>query len=448
MFRRSSIKLGVVLVASGILLGRLTGLLREIALANSFGLSREADLAVFAMTLPDLLTNLLIGGAVAAVLIPLYHTTEKELGEAQAVAMVGRTFVFTIVGSSVVTVLLLVSAPWIVAFVAPGFTGADADIARHLSWITLFAFPFSVLAAVATALLQIQGRMFSAVAGTLVFNVVALAVLFGTAQSNAALTWAAWSVVLGAILRLAVALYWVIRDTSLRCFFEKPQRSFWSWALARSYAQALMGIGLVVCFPVIARAVATNATGDVAALNYSLKLMDVPIGILSTIIGVVLLPRFSQLLQSNQVEETRDLLIRSIGLLGSVSLLAAIMVFLCGEPVVRLLFKSGENSEQLVQAVSGLATVLGFMIPFSVLGALFTTLFHAQRDTRGPLLHGAAAMVVLLVMASWLYSERGSQGIAIAMVTAYGQLALSLGLSCYLRLKKQAVPLLGLPQSR
>jgi putative peptidoglycan lipid II flippase len=441
-------KLGVVLVASGILLGRLTGLLREIALANSFGLSREADLAVFAMTLPDLLTNLLVGGAVAAVLIPLYHTTEKELGEEEAVAMVGRTFVFTFVGSSVATLLLLAITPWIVAVVAPGFGGTDADTARHLSWISLLAFPFSVLAAVATALLQIRGRMFSAVAGTLVFNVVALAVLLITTNANSALTWAAWSVVLGALIRLVAALYWVFRDTALRCFLRKSQRSFFSWALARSYAQALTGIGLVICFPVVARAVATNATGDVAALNYSLKLMDVPIGILSTIIGIVLLPRFSQLVQSNQVEATKDLLVKSIGLLGGVSLLAGSSVFLCGESVVGLLFNYGENSEQLVEAISCLVMVLGFMIPFSVLSALFTTLFHAQRDTRGPLLHGAAAMVVLIFLATWLYTDRGSIGIAIAMVISYSQLATTLGLSCFLRLKKQPVPLLLLPQAR
>lgn len=46
-----------------LLVGRFSGLLREVQLAAVFGVSSQADAAVILLTLPDLLVNLLLSGA-------------------------------------------------------------------------------------------------------------------------------------------------------------------------------------------------------------------------------------------------------------------------------------------------------------------------------------------------------------------------------------------------
>ncbi|NBS13004.1 MAG: hypothetical protein EBS77_10150, partial [Gammaproteobacteria bacterium] len=60
----------LVLFAAAILLGRVTGLLREIILANALGASRTVDLLVLSLTLPDLLANVLFVSGFSVALVP------------------------------------------------------------------------------------------------------------------------------------------------------------------------------------------------------------------------------------------------------------------------------------------------------------------------------------------------------------------------------------------
>src|SRR5687768_12186161 len=73
-----------LIVTLGILLGRALGLLRELALATSCGLTREADLATVAVLWPDLLNAIFMGGGVSAVLIPEFHRLWAAEGVAAA----------------------------------------------------------------------------------------------------------------------------------------------------------------------------------------------------------------------------------------------------------------------------------------------------------------------------------------------------------------------------
>ena len=60
-------------VSFGILLGRVTGFLREIGIASVFGISTEADITILMLTIPDVLVNLLVAGGLSAALIPEFR---------------------------------------------------------------------------------------------------------------------------------------------------------------------------------------------------------------------------------------------------------------------------------------------------------------------------------------------------------------------------------------
>ncbi|MDP5324084.1 MAG: hypothetical protein NWR68_00025, partial [Litorivicinaceae bacterium] len=68
----------LVLFAAAILLGRVTGLLREIILANALGASRTVDLLVLSLTLPDLLANVLFVSGFSVALVPHLRTRSQQ----------------------------------------------------------------------------------------------------------------------------------------------------------------------------------------------------------------------------------------------------------------------------------------------------------------------------------------------------------------------------------
>src|SRR3954471_18666527 len=116
------------LVGTGILLTRVTGLVRQRVVAHYFGLGAEADAFSAAFRIPNFLQNLFGEGALSASFIPVYASllARGERREADRVAGAVASLL-----SLVVAVLVLVgviATPLLVGGVAPGFHGAKREL--------------------------------------------------------------------------------------------------------------------------------------------------------------------------------------------------------------------------------------------------------------------------------------------------------------------------------
>ena len=87
-----TIFISTIFVSSGILLGRIAGFFREMAMANIFGVSASADVAIFLLTLPDFLVSILVAGALSVALIPEF----KQLSAQQASALFLQSSLFAV----------------------------------------------------------------------------------------------------------------------------------------------------------------------------------------------------------------------------------------------------------------------------------------------------------------------------------------------------------------
>ena len=71
--RRSRLGAAALLLAASVMLSRVIGFFREIALAHQVGVGTETDAFYTAFVVPDVLNYLLAGGALAIAFIPLYN---------------------------------------------------------------------------------------------------------------------------------------------------------------------------------------------------------------------------------------------------------------------------------------------------------------------------------------------------------------------------------------
>ena len=107
------------LMSLGTLLSRATGYARSILLVSAIGLQLHADLFTVANTIPNAIYILVAGGVLNAVLVPqLVRTMRDDADGGQAYA----NRVFTLVGGGliIVTILLVLAAPWLIRLYAPG----------------------------------------------------------------------------------------------------------------------------------------------------------------------------------------------------------------------------------------------------------------------------------------------------------------------------------------
>src|SRR5579871_4322835 len=111
-------------VGLAVLCSRVLGLAREQIFAALFGGGRVMDAFTIAFRIPNLLRDLFAEGALSTAFVTVFTRTAAVEGEAAAWRLANKVATLAVIALSAITVLGIVSAPWLVAALAPGFAPA------------------------------------------------------------------------------------------------------------------------------------------------------------------------------------------------------------------------------------------------------------------------------------------------------------------------------------
>ena len=152
--------------AIGTLVSRLTGMVRTLETAWALGANGVSDAYNLANTTPNIIYDLLLGGLLAGLLIPVFvqalNTPDAEGGEEAGWHAVSAicTSIFAVL--LVVTALFWLATPVIIRLYTSGSHGAQVGAERKLATSLLYLFvpqlAFYCLAAVAIAILNARRR--------------------------------------------------------------------------------------------------------------------------------------------------------------------------------------------------------------------------------------------------------------------------------------------------
>jgi len=116
------------LVAAGILLSRLSGLVREKVFAHYLGNSDAAGVFKAAIRIPNFLQNLFGEGVLSASFIPVYARLLAEDDEELAGRVAGAVASLLALATAVLVLIGVILTPWILFLIAPGFHGAVREL--------------------------------------------------------------------------------------------------------------------------------------------------------------------------------------------------------------------------------------------------------------------------------------------------------------------------------
>ena len=120
---RASPKAHALVVAVGILLSRLVGLVRDRIFAHYFGNSDAADAFRAAFRIPNFLQNLFGEGVLSASFIPVYARLNAEERHEEASQLAEAIFALLFFITTMLVVVGVVATPWLIDLIAPGFHG-------------------------------------------------------------------------------------------------------------------------------------------------------------------------------------------------------------------------------------------------------------------------------------------------------------------------------------
>jgi putative peptidoglycan lipid II flippase len=356
------------LMALGSLASRITGFLRQVALFTVLGATVLNDSYTLSNTLPNIVYELLIGGALSSMMIPLLVRAQREDpdgGEAYTRKLI------TLAGTAllIATAAGLLTAPLLTRLYLGGQPSSTADpqLATTLAYMLLPQIFFYGLGALLGAVLNSRGSFGAFGWAPVLNNVVVLGVVgvYLVAPEESRL------LVLGVGTTLGIAAQTLVLLPAARRvgFRYRPQ---WGWDPRLTKAAGLGGWAVVYVLIgqaglIVTTRVATGADGGAFAIyTNAWLLLQVPYGVLGVSLLTALMPRMSRAAAEGRTDDVAA----DLGLGGKLAsvLLVPISVLLTvfGVPVGVALFglRAG-NLDGAAQLGAALAVSAFGLLPFA-----------------------------------------------------------------------------------
>ena len=394
LFRASGI------MAIGTIFSRITGFIRAILTVAVLGTGLLADTLNVANTLPNILYNLLVGGALTAIFVPqlVRSFSDEDGGHAFASRLVttisGILFALVVIG--------VIFAPALVRLYAPEFSTPGFETEQHIAVaFTRYCLPqifflglFTMLGQVANARGSFAPLMWAPIANNLVVIAVFAAIL---AVQNAItidsitdyqVQLLGWGTTLGVVIQ-ALILIPVVKRSGIHL---RPMLGV--KGLGKSFGLAgwtlvyvlISQLGYLVTVNVATSAAVRSAQAGITTgvgftpYTSAYYIMLLPYSIVTISIVTALLPHLSKLAIAKNVEEVRKQLIRAIRMVGVVTVPSAVALLLFGPLMTEVLYMgiSLEDSRYIGFVLSALS--LG-LVAFSI-NLILIRGFNAFEDTK------------------------------------------------------------------
>jgi putative peptidoglycan lipid II flippase len=411
-------------VASGTLMSRVFGFVREMMMAAALGTGPVAGAFVAAFLLPNTFRRLFAEGAFNAAFVPLFAKEIEANGLDGARRFSEEVFGVLFSALLVLTIAMELAMPLIVAYgLAPGFSD-DAEKLNLTVSLAKIMFPYLVCMSLATmmaGMLNSLRRYFAAAVAPVFLNIILIAVLLyawyvGADQVTIGY-WLGWGVLAAGLVQLAI-VWFAVRRLGVRIGFRRPRFTPNVKRLLWLAAPAAVTGGMTQINTLVGTAIASGQDKAVPALAQADRFYQLPLGVVGVAVAIVLLPELARALRAGNEGEASNLQNRSVEFVLFLTLPATAALLVMSEPIVRVLYERGAFTAADTTLVASILAVFGLGLPAFVLIKAFTPGYFAREDTRTPMIFAAVSVVINIAVALWLFPSFGARGIAVASAVA------------------------------
>ena len=437
-------------MASGTIVSRITGVLRDIAAAAALGFYLVSDAFSLGNSLPTIVYILIIGGALNAVFIPQLVRRMSE-DEDQGKAYADRLITLIVSVLLLLSIVAVLAAPLIVDLYTPAdYPTNEFDLAVAFArlWLpqVLFYGLYSILGQVLNARGRFGAPMFAPIAN----NVIAIAtfLLFiavaGTSAAADGILTTQQILILGVgttlgVISQAVILFPVLRRAG---FHWRPRFDWKGAGLGKAGGLAMWTIGLVLVnqatYVVITR-LATQANVDAAAAGTVAAglttyqkahlVFMLPHSVITISIVTAMLPALSRIAHAGDLRQVGSDIGTTMRTVAALIVPIAAVLFVTGSDLSILLFGYGAATPEQ-------ASLMGEIVSMFMIGLLPFTLFYvllrgyyAMEDTRTPFYITVGLSAFWLITVVPLFEIAPAGGAQVAMIALTYSLSYWVGLA-------------------
>jgi putative peptidoglycan lipid II flippase len=388
-------------VGSMTFVSRILGFVRDTLIARVFGAGMLSDAFIVAFKIPNLLRRISAEGAFSQAFVPILAEYKSQRSLDETHTLINRVATWLGVILVVVTLLGMLTAPWIVALIAPGFRAnpEKMQLTVELLRITFPYIFFISLVSMAGGVLNTYNK-FGIPAFTPVWLNVSMiaAVLFFADHFAEPIKVLAWAVFFGGFLQLIFQVPF-LKQIGLLPRFDFHLKDDGVWRILKLMGPAVLGVSVAQISLIINTIFASFlVTGSVSWLYYADRLMEFPTGVLGVALGTILLPSLSKAYASKEHGEYSQLLDWGLRLTFILAAPAAVALAVLATPLVATLFHYGKFTAGDVNMTQQALVAYSVGLLGLILVKILAPGFYARQNIKTPVKIAIFTLVITQVM--------------------------------------------------
>ncbi len=399
-----------LVVLTGFLASRVLGVIRATVVAAHFGTGAEYSAYVTAIALPDLVFQVLVGGAVGSAFIPVFKGYLARGEMSQAWRLTSSVVNLGVLVTGGTALVLAIFARPVMDVVVPGSEDPEfRELAASLTRILLLSPAIFAASTFLSSVLNSYHRFAVAALAPLMYNlaIIAAAVFLSEPLGIRGL---ALGAVAGALLHLLVQVPALVR-------LGMPWRPVMDLGhpgvreVGRLFTPRILGLGVVQVNQLLSGIVFASfvGTASIAYLNYAWQMIMLPLA-LAMAVGTAVFPTLSEESALRRRAEFQQVFVLSLRMILFLTIPASVGLMVLGGPIIRLFF---ERSQFGPASTSGTAYALVFYaigLAGHATVEIVDRVFYALHDTRTPVLVAVSAVGVNVALSLVLMQTPFSYG--------------------------------------
>lgn len=476
MIQKARIGRATMILSGAFIASRILGLMRTSIFAYVFGTGVASDAFLQAFLVPDLIFNIVAGGALSSAFIPVFtHYMIGERDEKTAWHVASSALNLAIAIMMALAFLAIIFASWLVPLYNPGVPQVELGLIISLSRIMFLQSIVLGGGVIITSILNAKQNFLQPAIGTVLYNVgLILGLIPGlfitahiplahltAAQASAtilahqipAAIFATWGVVLGALLQVITQIPGILKvgmQYKLTFDYRHPgviqigrQMVPRVVNAAMLYVSTFVDRGLILVM--VAPLPLIDQNGHITQYYQALQLILLPLGIFGMAISTAAFPTLAENVTRERFDRVRTIIQDTLRTILFMSIPSSVGLIVLGLPIIQVLLQHGSYSLDSAESTSVPLAFFALGLVGLASVEILTRSFYAMRDSRTPVIVSIAQFVLKIALSILFLSVIFLNPVSVSAISwGLGALALSTSLAGLL----EALVLLWLLQQR
>jgi putative peptidoglycan lipid II flippase len=422
MLQKARIGRATMIISGAFIASRILGLLRTSMFADVFGTSITSDAFLQAFLVPDLIFNIVAGGALSSAFIPVFtHYMIGESDEKTAWHIASSSLNIAVAIMLFLALLAIIFASWLVPLYNPGVPRQELDLIISLSRIMFLQSIVLGGGVIITSILNAKQNFFQPAIGTVLYNVGLIAGLIPgifiishasaanlVAHQTTAVYFATWGVVIGALLQVGTQIPGIIK-VGMRYQFSFDYHHPGVIQIGRQmvprvvnaamlYFSTFVDRGLILLLVVGLALKTADQNGYITQYYQALQLVLLPLGIFGMAISTAAFPTMAENVTRGRMDRVRAIIQDTLRSILFMSIPSSLGLIVLGLPIIQVLLQHGAYS--LNSAESTAIPLAFFALGLAGLSCveILTRSFYAMRDSRTPVTISIAQFILKIAL--------------------------------------------------